>query len=82
MKFAVYGALAGGDPTKSMARDVSANLQTALDNLEPPRLVKISNDTLGGDPAKNSLKHFAAIVTVDGVDVPFACQENQTIDFG
>jgi len=27
------------------------------------------------------MKHFGAIVEVDGMSRPFACQENQTIDF-
>ncbi|MEV5575376.1 hypothetical protein AB0L06_35505 [Spirillospora sp. NPDC052269] len=82
VKFAAYGALKDGNPDKTQAMDVTAALQTAIDGAEFVGLVTIDNDTLGGDPAKNSKKHFAAIVNVDGQDRAFACQEGQTINFG
>lgn len=79
VKYAVYGALNGGNENKSQAVDVSKALQNAINSSSG--IVKISNDTLGGDPSKGNQKHFAAIVSLDSVDQFFACQEGQTIDF-
>jgi hypothetical protein len=80
VKFAVYGALKGGNENQTQAVDVSGPLQAQIDASQG--IVKIDNSTMGGDPAKGSGKHFAAIVDVDGeLGVCFACNENQTIDF-
>ncbi|MBL8149422.1 MAG: hypothetical protein JNN15_05805 [Blastocatellia bacterium] len=79
VKFAVYGALAGGDENKSQAANVQAALQTAINSSQG--IVNINNDTMGGDPSKGNRKHFGAIVTLDNVDRYFACYEGQTIDF-
>ena len=80
VKFAVYGALKGGNENQTQAVDVSGPLQAQIDASQG--IVKIDNSTMGGDPAKGSGKHFAAIVDVDGAsNVCFACAEGQTIDF-
>ncbi|MGE4279657.1 MAG: hypothetical protein AB7G62_08735 [Magnetospirillum sp.] len=80
VKFAVYGALVGGDENKSAAVDVSAALQALIDSNQG--IVNINNDNMGGDPAYGDVKHFAAIVALGDNDKRyFACQEGQTIDF-
>jgi hypothetical protein len=81
VKFAVYGALRGGDKDSAEAAIVTARLQQLLNDPHRHGVVQINNENMGGDPAKNVKKHFGAIVTVDGVDLPFACLENQSIDF-
>jgi hypothetical protein len=82
VKFAVYGALEGGNQDSTKAADVKDALQQAI-NASPNLngVVKINNENMGGDPAPGFRKHFGAIVEVDGVERPFACEENQTIDF-
>jgi len=79
VKFAVYGALAGGNENRSQAADVRTALQTAIDGNQG--IVLIGNASLGGDPSPGNQKHFGAIVSLDSVDRYFACQEGQTIDF-
>jgi hypothetical protein len=79
VKFAVYGALAGGDENKTQAVNVQTALQTAIDSSQG--IVNINNNTMGGDPSKGNSKHFGAIVALDNVDRYFACYEGQTIDF-
>jgi hypothetical protein len=80
--FAVYGALRGGNQDSTEAADVTAALQTAINNSPNGNgVVRINNTNMGGDPARGVQKHFGAIVEVDGVRRPFACLENQTIDF-
>jgi hypothetical protein len=80
--FAVYGGLAGGNQDNTQAADVTAALQVALNNSPNGNgVVRINNANLGIDPAPGVQKHFGAIVEVDGVRRPFACLENQTIDF-
>jgi hypothetical protein len=80
--FAVYGGLKNGNQDSTQAADVTGALQTALDTSPNGNgVVKIDNANMGGDPAVGVQKHFGAIVEVDGVARPFACLENQTIDF-
>ena len=62
--------------TKS--KDVTDILQTLLDKSS---VVEINNANMGGDPADDVEKHFAAIVEYNNVRHPYACQEGQTIDF-
>jgi hypothetical protein len=77
VRFAVYGALPGGDPFTAKAFDVTARLQELL-NASP--VVECNNANFH-DPSENDLKQFAAVVARDGVDFHFACAENQKIDF-
>lgn len=78
VKYAVYGGLQGGNANAMHAADVKDRLR---DQLRAGGIVTINNDTMGGDPAPGTVKHFGAIVTVAGKDCAFACQEGQTIDF-
>ena len=80
--FAVYGALRDGNQDNTEAAIVTDALQRRI-NQSPNGngVVTINNDNMEGDPAAGVRKHFAAIVEVDGVERPFACEENQTIDF-
>ena len=77
---AVYGAMREDDPDSMQAAVVTAALQDQF-NQHANGVVTINNQTMGGDPAKGHGKHFGAVVEVDGVAVPFACAEGQTIDF-
>jgi hypothetical protein len=80
--FAVYGALRGGNQDNTEAAIVTTALQRRID--ESPNgngVVRIDDKNMEEDPAKGVVKHFAAIVEVDGVQRPFACGQNQTIDF-
>ena len=82
VKFAVYGGLRNGNQDSTEAANVRNALQAAINNSSNGNgVVRINNSNMGGDPAVGVVKHFAAIVEVDGVDRPFACQENQIIDF-
>jgi len=78
--FAVYGALRSGGQDNTEAAIVTDALQGQLNNM-PNGVVRINNANMGVDPAPGVTKHFGAIVEVDGMSRPFACQENQTIDF-
>jgi len=78
--FAVYGALRGGNQDNTEAAIVTSQLQQLLDNT-PNGVVQINDATMGPDPAVGVEKHFGAIVEVDGTPRPFACLQNQTIDF-
>jgi len=78
--FAVYGALRGGNQDNTEAADVTVALQEQFAE-HPNGVVTINDHTMGGDPAVGVEKHFGAIVNVDGVPTPFACLQNQTIDF-
>jgi hypothetical protein len=78
VKYAVFGALAGGSRTASKAADVTGELQRQID--DHAGVVQISFTNLG-DPCPGNVKHFAAIVERNGTNYPFACQEGQTIDF-
>lgn len=75
---AVYGALRAGNPQQTETAYVRDQLQAAL-NQSPE--VSITNTTLGGDPAPNVVKHFAAVVSVNGQLQFFAAGENDVIDF-
>jgi hypothetical protein len=77
---AVYGALRDGNPDKTEAADVTRALQRALDNTVG-EVVTINNANMGGDPAFGVVKHFGAVVDVNGRRRAFACQEGQSIDF-
>ena len=77
---AVYGALCGG-PDNMHARDVTTQLQAALDAPGNQGVVNINNDTMGGDPCSGKTKAFGAVVSLNGVSLFFACQEGQTVDF-
>jgi hypothetical protein len=79
VKFAVYGALQNGNPNAPHTMDVCKQLQMQLDASNG--IVAINNATMGGDPLVGTLKHFGAIVTLNGRDYAFACQEGQSIDF-
>lgn len=79
VKFAVYGALDGGNQKSMNANDVTTCLQKQLD--ANGGVVKIDNDTMGGDAFKGHTKHFGAYVVVNGQSAYYACQEGQTIDF-
>lgn len=78
VKFAVYGALPGGDKSKAKASDVTALLQAEV-NVTGGQVT--CGDALLGDPSPNNQKHFAAVVNRDGTDMYFACAEGQKIDF-
>ncbi len=77
---AAYGALAGGNPDNTQAAIVTTTLQNLL-NANNNGVIAINNTTMGGDPSPGNLKHFGAVVTVNGTTQAFACQEGQTIDF-
>jgi hypothetical protein len=80
--FAVYGALRNGNQDSTEAAIVTSQLQDQLDNSPSGNgVVEINNANMGGDPARGVQKHFGAVVEVDGTARPFACLENQTIDF-
>jgi hypothetical protein len=82
VRFAVYGALRNGNQDNTEAKIVTAALQTAINNSpNGSGVVRIDNKNMGGDPAPGVQKHFGAIVEVNGTNRPFACVENQTIDF-
>ena len=78
--FAAYGALRDGNSDKTEAAEVTRALQRAIDNTVG-EVVVINNANMGGDPAVGVVKHFGAIVDVNGRRRTFACQEGQTIDF-
>ncbi|HEU0300793.1 MAG TPA: hypothetical protein VFR37_15130 [Longimicrobium sp.] len=78
---ASYGALVNGDENQSAAFDVTVKLQGLLDHLSNG-VVTINNTMMGGDPAPGNTKHFGAVLDVNGTRVAFACQEDQTINFG
>ncbi|HEY0729426.1 MAG TPA: hypothetical protein VGD38_15205 [Pyrinomonadaceae bacterium] len=80
VQVAVYGALCGG-PDQMHARDVTAQLQAALNSKTNNGVVNINNDSMGGDPCSGKTKAFGAVVTLDGTPLFFACLEGQTVDF-
>jgi hypothetical protein len=80
VKVAIYGALCGG-PDDMHARDVTRQLQAALDSPTNNGRVNINNDSMGGDPCRGTTKAFGAVVALDGVPLFFACLEGQTVDF-
>ena len=79
VRFAVYGALPGGNESDAQALDVSSIVQAVINESGGP--VTISNATFGTDPSPGNDKHFAAVVNRGGIDLYFACDENQVIDF-
>jgi len=79
VKFAVYGALQNGNPNSPRTIDVGNQLQKQID--ASTGIVAINNATMGADPAVGTGKQFGAIVTLNGKDYAFACQEGQSIDF-
>jgi hypothetical protein len=78
VKFAVYGALPGGNPEDANAFDVTQGLQTLM--AENAGVVTCDISSFG-DPSVGNEKHFAAVVDRNGTNFCFACQEGQTIDF-
>ncbi len=78
VKFAVYGALPGGASTNAEAFDVTQKLQTLIN--ASGGIVACNNNNFG-DPAFGNDKHFGALVTRNGTDFYFACDEGQKIDF-
>ena len=78
VKFAVYGALPGGDESTAQAADVTAIVQATVNESGGPIAC---NDATFGDPSFGNQKHFAAVVNRGGTDFYFACLEGQTIDF-
>jgi hypothetical protein len=77
-QFAVWGALANGDPNHAQAADVAGKLQQLFNEGVTTLIV---NDDNFGDPAYGFTKHFAATVNNNGRVSHYACQENQTINF-
>jgi hypothetical protein len=80
VKFAVYGALPGNDPSEAQAFDVTAVVQAMVDQSGGGRVP--CNNASFGDPSVGNTKHFAAIVNRGGADLAFACREGQIINFG
>jgi hypothetical protein len=78
VKYAVYGALSNGSQDLALACDVTASLQTLIN--QNAGVVTISNSSFG-DPDIYNAKHFGAVVNRNGQDFFFACQEGQKIDF-
>jgi hypothetical protein len=76
--FAVWGALANGNPNEAQAADVGGRLQQLFN--EGVTTVTI-NDNNFGDPSVGFQKHFAATVNNNGRVSHYACQEGQTINF-
>ena len=76
--FAVYGGLRNGDPLQEEAVEVTQALQAHLGPGSSGTVV-INNQNMGGDPAPGVVKHFGALIEVDGQRRAFACQENQEI---
>lgn len=79
VKFAVYGALQDDSSHSMRAIDVTRQLQRQID--VHGGIVAINNTSMGSDPAFGIKKQFGAIVSVNGHDLPFACQEGQTLVF-
>lgn len=73
VKFAVYGALAGGNAGDAEASSVCGALQDRIDN--DKGVLKISNSSLYGDPSPGNGKYFAAIVERGGGKYFLACKE-------
>ena len=80
VQIAVYGTLCGGQDNMR-GRNVTAQLQAALDAPGNNGVVNINNDTMGGDPCHGTTKYFGAVVILDNTPLYFACQEGQTVDF-
>jgi hypothetical protein len=79
VQFAVYGALTSGEQNEARAFDVTELLQAELN--AHGGIVTCANG-LFGDPSVNNQKHFAAVVTREGIaNFAFACAENQIVDF-
>ena len=78
VQFASYGALPGGAANNAKAFDVTQSLQTLIN--ENAGVVSCGNQSFG-DPSPGNTKHFGAVVTRNGANHLFACQEGQTIDF-
>jgi hypothetical protein len=76
--FAVWGALANGNPNEAEAADVSGKLQQLFN--AGATMVTINDDNFG-DPAVGFQKHFAATVNNNGRVSHYACVEGQTINF-
>jgi hypothetical protein len=76
--FAVWGALANGNPNEAQAADVGGRLQQLFN--EGVTTVTI-NDNNFGDPSVGFQKHFAATVNNNGRVSHYACVEGQTINF-
>ena len=77
-QFAVWGALANGDPNNAQAADVGRKLQQFFNDGVTSLTI---NDDNFGDPAVGFTKHFAATVRSNGRVSHYACQEGQTINF-
>lgn len=78
--YAVYGVLGSAAGSMMQAMPVTSQLQALL-NQNPNGVVTITNQTMGGDPALHITKQFMALVQVNGMILPFACQEGQSITF-
>ena len=75
---AVFGALAGGNPTNAQAFDVTQRLQQLIN--ANPKNVPITIASFG-DPSVGNGKHFGATVKrADGIK-SFVCPEGTTVDF-
>ncbi len=78
VNFAIYGALPNGNGNFAEAFDVTQELQFHINQNSG---IVSCNDNKFGDPAPGNGKHFGALVTRDGSELFFACDEGQTIDF-
>jgi hypothetical protein len=77
-QFAVWGALADGNPNTAEAADVRDKLQQLFN--DGATEIPINDDNFG-DPAVGFKKHFGATVNNDGRVSHYACEEGQTINF-
>jgi hypothetical protein len=77
-QFAVWGALANGNPDEAQAADVRDRMQQLFN--DGVTMVTINDDNFG-DPAVGFKKHFAATVNNNGRLSHYACEEGQTINF-
>jgi len=78
--YAVYGALPH-DKQRAKAHSVRDAVQQLIDGAssQTKPTFKVSNDTLGGDPAPGHGKHFGMMVQYNGRLICAACEEDQTI---
>jgi len=83
VKFAVYGALNGGNENNSQAVSVVDALQNLLQRPGgESSIIKINDQNLSqvGFSSGNK-KSFAACLSIGGRDVYFACKEGETVNF-
>jgi hypothetical protein len=79
VRFAIYGALRGGNPETAVAYDVTERLQYEIDQSRSKQVK--ANSEIFDDPSPGTKKQFGAIINRDGTDFLFACEEGQMINF-